>query len=513
MATFARILGALLWMLPLAPVHMARAQGAPAAPPERFAGEARLGSHPPLPVHVELDRAGVPVTGTITIPGSSFELGDAQGTGTVVARFRGAGGSGAITLRTDGDLLTGEFELEGQPGTIAAQRTHHDAAAFLGPPEQRMDLAERQWLDDLDRLIDILEREHAAPFHRVSAERFEHEAGQVRAAIPALDAVSIALEFRRLGALIGDAHTSVDLPHARPRLPIDLYWFEDGLRVVGLPAQHRDLLGARLIAVDEVPAAAIEQRLRAYIAQGETEWHYRARMPDLAKDPDVLRAIGLGAAPSFSFTLETGGRQAHVVLSAGEADEPPAQANLNPFWERNPGQGFWHELLADGSVYVNWRSYDGLAEQSADLMRRLDTKHPRRLIVDLRDNDGGDYNVGRAFVESIRSRPWLNRSGVLYVLIGRKTFSAAMTNAIDFRQKTEAVLVGEPAGAAPNNWQEVRHFHLPNSGLRVGVSTRYYAFLPGSPEVRPDHLVPPAPDDWTREHDAGLRFVLAQPLR
>ena len=385
MATFARILGALLWMLPLAPVHMARAQGAPTAPPERFAGEARLGSHPPLPVHVELDRAGVPVTGTITIPGSSFELGDAKGTGTVVARFRGAGGSGAITLRTDGDLLIGEFELEGQSGTIAAQRTHQDAGAFLRPPEQRMDLTERQWLDDLDRLVDILEREHAAPFHRVSAERFEHEAGQVRAAIPALDAVSIALEFRRLGALIGDAHTSVDLPHARPRLPIDLYWFEDGLRVVGLPAQHRDLVGARLIAVDEVPAAAIEQRLRAYIAQGETEWHYRARMPDLAKDPDVLRAIGLGAAPSFSFTLETGGRQAHVVLSAGEADEPPAEANLNPFWERNPGQGFWHELLADGSVYVNWRSYDGLAAQSADLMRRLDAKHPRRLIVDLRD--------------------------------------------------------------------------------------------------------------------------------
>jgi hypothetical protein len=114
-------------------------------------------------------------------------------------------------------------------------------------------------------------------------------------------------------------------------------------------------------------------------------------------------------------------------------------------------------------------------------------------------------------IEDIASRPWLNRRGKLYVMIGRKTFSAAMTNAIDLHRMTEAILVGEPVGAAPNNWQEVRRFHLPNSGLRVGVSTRYYEFLPGRAELLPELPAPPEPDDWGSPQDAAVRAVLSQP--
>jgi len=55
--------------------------------------------------------------------------------------------------------------------------------------------------------------------------------------------------------------------------------------------------------------------------------------------------------------------------------------------------------LADGSVYVNWRPYDGPADHGAALLQSLDAKHSRRLILDLRDNDGGDYTVERKLIE------------------------------------------------------------------------------------------------------------------
>ncbi|WP_202845084.1 S41 family peptidase [Luteimonas saliphila] len=512
MASLARILRVLPLLVAMACAGPAFAQGATTASTERFAGETQLGSQPPIPAHVELARQGDTVTGTLSIPGSQFELEDARGAGTIVGRFRGAGGSGGITLRTDGDLLTAVFDLAGQSGTITAQRTTRDAETFFRPPAQRMDLTTAQWREDLDHLVAILTREHGSPFHRTPAEAFEREAERVRAAIPDLDAVAAALAFRRLGALIGDGHTSVDLPHGRPRLPIEFYWFEDGLRVVGLPARHRDLLGARLVAVDEVPVMGIAQRLRAYIPQGETEGFHRARTPGLLHDPDVLRAIGLGANPTFAFMLEIDGRQERVVLASHDGDEPLLLGRGRPLWQRHDGQAFHDMQLPDGSVYVNWRAYDGLADHGAALLRKLEANRPPRLIIDLRDNEGGDYTVGRNFIEAIRNTPWLDWRRRLYVLIGRKTFSAAMTNAVDFKRTTQAILVGEPAGAAPNNWQEVRQFHLPNSGLGVRVSTRYYAFLPGSPELLPDHHVPPEPDDWANEHDAAMRFVLAQPV-
>jgi hypothetical protein len=512
MISFIKVFSAFLLLVSIAIGGTAFAQGASAADTERFGGEAQIGSQPPFPIHLELRRSTDAVTGTVSVPSGNFELVDAQGADTIVGRFRGDGGSGALTLRMDGDVLAGVFDLEGQPGVITARRTSQAAEAFFRPPDQQFDLETAQWLVDLDRMVEVLTREHASPFHRISREQFERDVARVRAAIPELDGVAVALEFRKLGALIGDGHTSVELPHGRPRLSIEFYWFEDGLRVVGVSATHKNLLGARLVAVNDVPATDVAERLRAYIAQGETQWFYRASVPDLVNNPDVLRAIGIGARLSFAFTFETvdGAQKQVEIAAATEVAERVMLGNNTPLWQRNETQGFWNEWLADGSVYVNWRSYDGLADQGAALLQSLDTKRPRRLIIDLRDNDGGDYTVGRAFIEGIRGRPWLNRRGTLYVMIGRKTFSAAMTNAVDFKQTTQAILVGEPAGAAPNNWQEVRRFNLPNSGIRVGVSTRYYEFLPGESEVRPDLHVSPELSDWGNSQDAGVRLILEQ---
>lgn len=510
MVPFKKIIGAILLLIAVAASSGAMAQGSG----ERFAGEASLGSQPAIPIHIELHRSGEAVTGTVSIPGATFELVDATGAGSIAGRFQGKAGSGALTLSIAGDDLTGAFDLAGQPGTITAHRTAADAESFFRPPEQRLYLTTDQWSEDLDRLVTILTSEHASPFHRISSEQFEQEASALRAAIPGLDGPAIAVEFRRLAALIGDGHTSVALAKGRPRLPIEFYWFEDGLRVVGISASQKSALGARLVAIENVAVSDVNERLRAHIPQAETQWHIRAAVPGLLANPDVLRVVGLGAGPAYMFTLETGdGKRTTLDMTAATGAEAGATLGGDaPLWQRNEERAFWSERLADGSVYVNWRSYDGLADKMAALLQSLDAEHPRRLIIDLRDNDGGDFNIGRLFVEEIKRRPWLNRRGALYVMIGRKTFSAAMTNAVDFQHSTEAILVGEPAGAAPNNWQEVRRFHLPNSGLGAGVSTRFYEFLPGKAELAPDLSVPPEPGDWGSPEDAGLRLVLTQPV-
>ncbi|MBS7700427.1 MULTISPECIES: hypothetical protein [unclassified Chelatococcus] len=452
------------------------------------------------------------MTGKVSIPGGGFELLDASGSTTISGRFRGAGGNGALVLRVDGDRLTGEFDLGGQAGVIDARRTEADAQTFFRPPEQRLDIATDQWLGDLDALVRILKSEHGAPFRRVSTDQFDREVARTRSAIPRLSGIEVALEFRRLGALIGDGHTSVDLPNGLPRFPLEFYVFDDGVRVVSTAPEFSQLMGAKLTAINDVPVSGVIARLRAFVAAGETDWFYRSTMPDLVIRPNVLRAAGIGEGPAFSFTFETDQGQNRENLTATEVLGRVIQDAGKPLWRRNVEKDFWSERLNDGSVYVNWRSYDDLTDHAKALLHDMNTKRPNRLIVDLRDNDGGDYNAGRKLIDEIRHRPWLNKRGVLYVLIGRKTFSAAMTNAIDFKTLTEATLIGEPAGAAPNNWQEVRRFNLPNSGLRVGVSTRYYAFLPGAPELRPDHLVPPVLSDWGADVDSAVRFVVERPM-
>lgn len=486
-------------------------QGARSQEHERYAGEAQIGSEPPFPIHIDLRRSGAAVEGVISTPGATANLTQAQGTSEVRARFGGPAGTGNITFRFSHDRVEGEFDLGGQRGTLSAQRTAQDAASFFRGPEQRLDLTTDEWRRDLERLAEILITRHGSPFHRTSREAFSHEVTRIRAALPTLSGPEVVVEFGRLAALIGDGHTWVEGARGRPRFNLELFWFEDGLRLIGIEAIHRHLLGARLVAVGSLPASQVVRRLRVFASQGETEWSYRAVAPHLIASPDVLRAAGIGGGATRHFTFRTSDGRTHRLLLAAVASRPQRVllGGGRPLWDRGE-EAFRVERLPDGTLYVNWRNYDGLAEHAASLLARLDRDRPCRLILDLRDNGGGDYNHGRAFITQLTARDWLNHADRLFVLTGRGTFSAAMTNAVDFKRSTRATLVGEPPGAAPNNWQEIRRFHLPLSGLAVGVSTRYYEFLPGERALRPNLHIPPVPSDWGAPYDAAVRRVVTR---
>src|SRR5215472_12604560 len=128
----------------------------------------------------------------------------------------------------------------------------------------------------------------------------------------------------------------------------------------------------------------------------------------------------------------------------------------------------------------------------------VDREHPNKLVSYLRDNGGGDYEEGLKYlVEPIRKRTQINRRGHLFVLIGRDTFSAAMSNSAHFRARTAALLVGEPIAEKPNSYQESRQFTLPNSHLVVRYSIRFYRFVEsGKNLIRPDKEIIPSWADF-----------------
>jgi hypothetical protein len=97
------------------------------------------------------------------------------------------------------------------------------------------------------------------------------------------------------------------------------------------------------------------------------------------------------------------------------------------------------------------------------------------------------------------------------VLIGPRTFSSAVLNAIQFRQRTAAILVGEPTGGEPNHYGEVKSFTLPNSGLSVYYSTRRFVYIEGdaSSALEPDRVVPLMAADLLAGRDPVLEAVIA----
>jgi hypothetical protein len=105
----------------------------------------------------------------------------------------------------------------------------------------------------------------------------------------------------------------------------------------------------------------------------------------------------------------------------------------------------------------------------------------------MRLNGGGNSLIAEPLIEGIKQRPAINSKGHLFVVIGGKTFSSAILNALKFKNETEAIFVGEPTGGKPNHFGEIKLFVLPRSWIVVSYSTKYFKHSPeDTPSLYPD---------------------------
>ncbi|HSN58485.1 MAG TPA: S41 family peptidase [Clostridiaceae bacterium] len=132
------------------------------------------------------------------------------------------------------------------------------------------------------------------------------------------------------------------------------------------------------------------------------------------------------------------------------------------------------------------------------------------LIIDLRNNLGGNSMLLEPFIGSLEKCGKINKEGALYVIIGRDTFSSALLNAYAIKNKTKAVLVGEPSGGKPNCYGEVESFKLDNSKVKICYSSKYYKL------VKNDRVMSLFPDverlvtfkDYIEMRDPCLDYIL-----
>ncbi len=359
------------------------------------------------------------------------------------------------------------------------------------------------WQADLAHLAEGIVTRHRQPFHLISQPVFDAKVAELSARLPSLSDDAALVALRGIAASIGDGHTFVAAP-ARPKFPIELCWFGEDLTIVRAASADRTLIGARLVAIGHQPVAAVQSQLQGLIPQGENTGYVLAQSVQLMREPEVLAALGI--TPMFQF-LDAAGREAVATLEASE--EPLLTAAHAPLSVQRMDEPFWFSRLPEqDAVYVQFRSYDGLEANAARLFTALAERPAGKLIIDLRRNGGGNFLTGR---QSVLVPAWLLglRRGQLFVLVGRRTFSASMVNAIDFSRETEAILVGEPIGARPHGYQENGWFTLPASGLNVSAATRLYRFGPdGEASFHPDQRIDTSHADFVAGRDPVLEWAL-----
>jgi hypothetical protein len=386
------------------------------------------------------------------------------------------------------------------------------AACAATPPTENLTPA--QWREDLQVLARELPERHMNAFHAVSKSSFESAVADLDRRIPMLDGDHVVVGMERIVRMIGDGHTGVRSFDDEDVLPLRLQRFGSDWRVVQATAGGQPALGARVVAIGGVPIAEAHRRMLEVTPSDESP-----ELRDELADQRLTLGIFL-----HGMDLSTDAHHARFDLMDDKGrrfslDAAAAPEGLNPAWrdvsaemplaQQHPDDPLWCAPLQDGRVlYCDFRSYHNLGAPAAALRRRLRASPPDKLIIDVRQNGGGDYFVGlQQLVNPIAATPAINRRGHLFVLIGNLTFSAAMSNSAHFRQQTAAILVGEPIGERPNSYQENRELSLPNSHIVISYSTRFYKFVADGAEnrVRPDIEVPTTWEDVKAGRDPVLQ--------
>jgi hypothetical protein len=380
-------------------------------------------------------------------------------------------------------------------------------------------LTTEQRRQDLQFFVEELVRRHRNPYHWAPRHAFEQAVGELDARLDTLQNYEFVVHLQRLGAMIGDGHTRVATAHLYHRFSFELFWFGRHLYVIGTIASYQDVLGTRVVRIGKHRIREVQGRLQAIIPQAENKWFVLQSSARQMVHVEPLATLGvLTNRSNAPWTFENdAGKQfvLEVTPVFPDAQLDWVRMQPQPLYMSKPEEGFWFTYLPEAqTVYLNFRRYDDLERNAEQFFAFLAQHETKRLVLDLRQNGGGDYTLGRNYLlYKIHSMLSLNRHGHLFVIIGRGTFSAGMTNATDFRRETEAILVGEPTGARPNAYQELYGFTLPHSGLNAYCSILHYKFQDrDTPAVMPDVRIDP---DWTAfraGRDPILEWILEQPF-
>src|SRR3989475_10311796 len=277
------------------------------------------------------------------------------------------------------------------------------------------------WRADLRYLAAELPRRHVNAFHTITRERFADEVAKLDTAISRLTNDESVVGLIRTVALIGDGHTHLDLPPSFPRYPIELHWFGDELRVVAAGAPYHAALGARVSAIGDVSLADLMKRTTELVPRGETAGWTRETAAMQLTSPEVLHGLGVIADRERApFVLDNAaGERITVTLSPARIGDfsswRMAGGDTPPLYLQRLNEQWWTQFLPDTqTVYFSFSAYPQDAEfreRALALAKLLDDSHARRLVIDLRRNQGGDFQRFRTFLlPIIEARSAINRA-------------------------------------------------------------------------------------------------------
>jgi C-terminal processing protease CtpA/Prc len=479
-------------------------------------------------------------------------------------------------IEEDGSTIEGKWKQSGFAFALVVRRVSQaELLKLLEEKSYAKVFGSDELKEDLDFLFKTIKQVHPNMYAYTTEQEFSKLREQLYQRITK---PMSRLEFYKavapIVASLKSGHTFVQRPlglfneyleKGGKIFPVELQW--DGADVIlkGYSGSEDIPTGGKLLTIDGKNARDLLTRAARYLPAENKACNLAS-----LESPDTLSMflwIEKGAAEFMKITIKSmdGVVEEHTIksLSQEEIESHSRSSAVQDTTASSDEKRYYsYSYISDSDVgriqFDLCTDLERFKVFLAETFRKLGEQNVGNLIIDIRENPGGQSSLGDEFLEyltdkafrqfekielkvsqqvcelyksagneqpagpigSIRSfesefeQPGdnpLRYEGNVFLLIGPKTTSSAMSFAAAVKHFEIGTVMGQETGGPLVCYGECVYASLPNTGLAFSVACKRFVQACGKPDGRgviPDYEVKQTPEDTAKGVDTVLEFTL-----
>lgn len=400
-----------------------------------------------------------------------------------------------------------------------------------------------EWIEDIDYLATNLKKQHFNLFFELSEEEYDKQVDNLKKDVPKLTDEEINYKLQEVVASVGDAHTKY-YPNGEQEYfedtkvyPIRFMWFEDELRVHSAYNEYRDLLGLKLISINDINTDEITSIMSSIISFENTEWLKLEMILELMK-ANTLDYLGITNKDSALFVFEDdNGEKVEKKIKTIDGYNyneksmisyiDTVENRLTSVYEDRFGKDYlpyWYKFISEDNIfyfryiecwdYEENSSYPKFEEFQRELIQSVNDNIDSidKFVLDVRYNSGGRDDFMKKLSSELKKN--IGTKDIdSYVITNRGTFSSGVSAVADFKKDLNATIVGTRTGGNLSTLGNINFIESPNNKCKIQYSQNFvdssleYKGINGDEGIIPDIEIKESFDSFSKGIDDCYEYI------